>query len=117
MKFETLYNYVENHMYDRDKDHPLYLVKQFCEFYGLPFDRIKKIVNDFGGFTDAEILFNVVNKVPGDKEIDLNIETPAEFAERNNLYCKWHKGSWVECESSEEGAMPDLNRAYSTYML
>ena len=115
MKFEALYSYVENHMYDRDKDYPLYLVNKFCESYGLPFARMKKILNDFGGFTDTEILFNVVDKVSGDKEIDLSIETPAEFAERKNFYCKWHKGSWVECKESDKGSMPDLNRAYTTY--
>lgn len=113
MKFEALYNYLESHMYDRDKEHPLYLVKKFCEFYELPFDRIKKIVNDFGGFTDTEILLNVVHKISGDREIELDIETPVEFAERNNLYCKWHTGGWISCKKEDSGSTPDLNAAYT----
>jgi len=112
-KFEDLYSFIEDHFYDRDKESPLYLVSKFCETYNLDFDRVKKIVSDFGGFNDVEVLLNVMTSVPGEQEIDISIETPAEFAERNNLYCKWHMGGWVSCDKEEKGSMPDLNKAYT----
>ena len=111
-KFEDLYSFIEDRFYDRDKESPLYLVSKFCETYNLNFNRLKKIVSDFGGHNDLEVILNVVSNVPGEQEIDMSIETPAEFAERNNLYCKWHTGGWVPCDKADKNAMPDLNRAY-----
>jgi len=111
-KFEDLYSFIEDRFYDRDKESPLYLVGKFCETYNLNFNRLKKIVSDFGGHNDLEVILNVVSNVPGEQEIDMSIETPAEFAERNNLYCKWHTGGWVPCDKADKNAMPDLNRAY-----
>ena len=113
MKFESLYSFIEDNFGARNQGkEPLHLVRRFCETYSLDFDRMKKIVYDFGGHDDVEVILNVPNSIPGDCEIDLNIETPVEFAERNNLYCKMQDGKWVECEKSDPCAMLDLNRAH-----
>ncbi len=112
MKFESLYSFIEDNFGRRDHNMPHFLLKEFCETYKLDFNRLKKIVSDFGGHNDVELILNVPNSIDGDSLIDYSIETPVEFAERNNLYCKWHNGGWVPCDKADEDAMPDLNRAH-----
>lgn len=112
MKFESLYSFIEDNFHHRDHADPHKLVKKFANSYGLDSDRIIKILKGFGGHNDFEVVLNVPDRIPGEVDIEENIETPEEFAIKNNLYCKWKDGKWVECEKSDDNSMPDLNRAH-----
>lgn len=74
--------------------------------------RIIQILSDFGAAQDIEILWNVAEKIPDSTNIEKDIETPIEYAIRNDYYCRWHEGMWVRCKKEHNGAMPDLNTAY-----
>ena len=75
--------------------------------------RIIQVLSDFGAASDLEILWNVAEKINDDTLLTKDIETPVEFALRNEYYTKWHEGMWVRCNKNDLGAMPDLNTAYS----
>ena len=112
MKYQDLYAYIEHNIVHRDHNVPHYLLKQFCEKNNLDFPRLQKIVSDFGGHNDIEIVLNVPDSIPDDFDINVDIETPVEFAKKNNLYCKWHEDKWIPCDKADKDAMPDLNTAY-----
>jgi len=112
MKFEALYSFIEDNFHHRDHTDPHRLVKKFSDNYGLDSNRIIQIVKGFGGHNDFEVVLNLPDRIPGDTEIDENIATPEEFAIKNNLYCKWQNGQWVECDKADKDSMPDLNKAH-----
>ena len=88
-----------------------YHTQKFCEARNLDTERIVLTLYDFGGHNDVQILYNVVGKIDKSLDLDAEIETPVEFAIRNNLYRRWHEGMWVSCKKGAEGAMVDLNKA------
>jgi hypothetical protein len=88
-----------------------YHTEKFCKEYNLDSERIILTLYDFGGHNDVQILYNVIGKIR--RSIDLNeeVETPVEFAIRNNLYCRWHEGIWVRCKKGAKDSRIDLNKA------
>lgn len=115
--YGDLYLFLEKHFAQRQKRprnvEPFFLTKQFCNTYHInnP-SRIVQILSDFGASNDIEVLWNVVEMIPDETPIDKDIDTPVEFAIKNDLYTKWHEGMWVRCKKDDKGSMPDLNTAY-----
>ena len=52
------FNYLDKHIEDERKP-SLRLTEQFCKDNGLDFDKVKSWGEEFEGFTDQEILWNV----------------------------------------------------------
>ena len=98
----------------RKNKQPFFYTKKFLEENSVSNpSRIIQILSDFGAAQDIEVLWNVAEKISDSTNLDKDIETPVEYALRNNYYCKWHEGMWVRCKKEDKGAVPDLNTAYT----
>jgi hypothetical protein len=114
--YGDLYLYIEKKFATRtnrnNKKH-FYYTKKFLSKYDIPNpSRIIQVLSDFGASSDLEILWNAADKINDNTLLTKDIETPVEFALRNEYYTKWHEGMWVRCNKNDIGAMPDLNTAY-----
>jgi len=114
--YGDLYLYIEKKFAtrtNRDNKEHFYYTKKFLNKYHIPNpSRIIQVLSDFGAASDLEILWNVAERISDDTLLTKDIETPVEFALRNEYYTKWHEGMWVRCNKNDIGAMPDLNTAY-----
>lgn len=106
--YGDLFDYLE---LNKDRSNNYYYTEKFCRDNGVDSERLILILYDFGGHNDAEVLYNVVGKIKRSKNLSDEIETPVEFALRNNLYCRWHEGMWVSCKKGSKDARIDLNKA------
>jgi len=88
-----------------------YFTETFCKEHDIDSQRIVLILYDFGGHNDVEVIHNVVGKIRPEVLLNDEVETPVEYAIRNNFYCKWHEGMWVRCKKGDIGARADLNLA------
>lgn len=114
--YGDLYLFIEKKFASRNKReniHAFIYTKKFLETHNIynP-SRIIQILSDFGAASDLEVLWNVAEKIPDDTDIGKDIETPIEYAIRNNYYCKWHEGMWVRCNKEDKGSMVDIATAY-----
>ena len=113
--YGDLYLFIEKKFAKRVKrEHrdAFFYTKQFLEENHVPNpSRIIQILSDFGAAQDLEVLWNVAERIPDTTDITEDIETPVEYAIRNNYYCRWHEGMWVSCKRGDTGYMPDLNKA------
>jgi hypothetical protein len=75
--------------------------RRFLREHGVPSTRVIEILEGFGGYDDQEVLWNAASKIPLDTTLSQDVETPAEFGIRHDL--------WV---SNGNGfGEPDLNAA------
>lgn len=109
-----LYDYLESELskQTRSKINNFHYTLEFCKKHKIESSRLMKILYDFGGHNDLEILINVSESISHDTLIDKDIETPIEFAIKNKYYARLHEGMWVRCNKNDVGAIPDLNTAY-----
>lgn len=112
MKFNDLFDFIENNWLYRDRNNKWSLVELFAEKNSFDKNKIISILESFGAYNDQEVVLNIYDRIPGEFVIGEKLQTPKEFAENNNLYCRWKDGEWVICNKNDEGAMPDLNRAH-----
>lgn len=112
MRFQDLYDFIENNWDRADKSNKWSIVELFAEKNNFDKKRIISILEGFGAYNDQEVIFNVFDRIPGEFKIDQELETPKQFAEKNNLYCRWKDGAWIICDKNDNGAMLDLNRAH-----
>ena len=114
--YGDLYLFIEKSFakkYKREHKEAFFYTKKFLEENNvINISRIIQILSDFGAAQDIEILWNVADKVSDDTPITQDIETPIEYAIRNEYYCRWHEGMWVRCKKGDNGFMPDINEAY-----
>lgn len=114
--YGDLYLYIEKQFAKRTKrEHreSFFYTKKFLDTNHIPNpSRIIQILSDFGAAQDLEVLWNVAEKISDNTKLTEDIETPVEYAIRNNYYCRWHEGMWVRCKKTDIGASPDLNTAY-----
>ena len=111
--YDDLYSYIELSLETATKKvSNFFYTLKFCKQNNIQVDRLLKILYDFGGHNDLEIILNVSRFISKDTPINKDIETPIEYAIRNNLYTRFHEGMWVRCKKSNKGAVPDLNTAY-----
>ena len=114
--YGDLYLFIEKKFASRTKReniHGFVYTKRFLEKHHIPNpSRIIQILSDFGAASDLEVLWNAADKIPDNTNIEKDIETPIEYAIRNNYYCKWHEGMWVRCKKEDKGSMPDISTAY-----
>jgi|688.fasta_scaffold684966_1 hypothetical protein len=112
--YGDLYNYLESKLIKQNPKtiNNFHYTLEFCQANGIQTDRLFKILYDFGGHNDLQIILNVSVAIGDDTPISKEIETPVEFAIRNNYYARFHEGMWVRCKKNDNGSMPDLNTAY-----
>jgi hypothetical protein len=112
--YGDLYEYIKTVIKNSDTEDlsDYYHTIKFCEFHKIETDRLLQILHDFGGNNDIEVILNIPKSIKPDTPITKDIETPAEYAIRNNLYARFHEGMWVRCKKSDKGSIPDLNTAY-----
>ena len=112
--YGDLYDYLESILKNSETEElsDYYYTLKFCESNQILPDRLLQILFDFGGHNDIEILLNLPSSINEDTPITKDIETPVEYAIRNNLYARFHEGMWVRCKKSDKGSIPDLNTAY-----
>ena len=81
MKYKELFDYLGKKCNFRKKkgiptwncDNELTFTKEFCKKHKLNFERIKKRLEDTGGYCDCEVLFNSIHKINNLE--DLQIKT------------------------------------------
>jgi hypothetical protein len=112
--YGDLYEYLEDILKNSDDEglSDYYHTLQFCKDNNIETNRLLQILFDFGGHNDIEILLNLPRSIKDETPINKDIETPVEYAIRNNLYARFHEGMWVRCKKNNKGAIPDLNTAY-----
>jgi len=88
-----------------------YHTEKFCKDNKLDSERIILTLYDFGGHNDVQILYNVIGKIPRITDLNEDVETPVEYAIRNQLYCRYHEGMWVRCKKGAKDARVDLSLA------
>lgn len=113
--YGNLYDYLESKLdkhISKKTINNFHYTLEFCRLNKIESDRLLKILYDFGGHNDLQILLNVPSSISDETLIDKEIETPVEYAVRNNYYAKFHEGMWVRCKKNDIGSIPDLNTAY-----
>ena len=111
--YGDLYDYLEDIVKQTEEDlTDYYYVLRFCTHNKIESERLLQILHDFGGHNDIEVLLNLPRCIKYDIPITKDIETPVEYAIRNNLYAKFYEGMWVRCKANDAGSIPDLNTAY-----
>jgi hypothetical protein len=80
-----------------------------------------RILEDFGGHCDCEVLMTVCMFGRIDEDVVIGqetFETPAEYAEKEGWYCKWGnmcdssgKAKRIVCDADDPEAEPDVKRA------
>jgi hypothetical protein len=108
-----LYDYIEKELSKNSSDIEAFIfTKSFCEDHHVNATKLISILIGFNAHNDIEVLVNVSERISADTPINQDIETPVEFAIRNNLYSRYHEGMWVRCKQNDKGSIPDLNTAY-----
>jgi len=83
MKYQELFDYLEGKCdfkeiknkskakkdYTWNCDCKLTFTKQFCKKNKLDFEKVKKRLNNTGGYCDCEVIFNSAEKIKGSEEI------------------------------------------------
>jgi hypothetical protein len=111
--YGDLYDYLEEVVKQTEEDLTDYsYVIGFCTKYNIESKRLLQILYDFGGHSDIEVILNLPKFIRYDTPITKDVETPVEYAIRNNLYARFHEGMWVRCKKNDNGSIPDLNTAY-----
>jgi hypothetical protein len=112
--YGDLYNYLESKLRKQNPKaiNNFHYTLEFCKSKGMETERLLKILYDFGGHNDLQVILNVSVAIEDDTPISKEIETPVEFAIRNNYYARFHEGMWVRCKKNDSGSIPDLNTAY-----
>jgi hypothetical protein len=109
-----LYDYLEKELSKNNSSLEAFVfTKSFCEDNHVNSTRLIGILQGFNAHNDIEVLINVIEYISTDTPINQDIETPTEFAIRNNLYARFHEGMWVRCKQNDKGSIPDLNTAYT----
>lgn len=116
LTYGDLYIYLEKYFIQRQNRNieleDFSLTKNFCKINNISnVSRLIQILSDYGASNDIEIIWNVTEMIPDDTPINKDLDTPIEFALKNNYYTKWHEGMWVKCKKNDIGSMPDLNTA------
>ncbi len=114
--YGDLYLYIEKKFakkIKREHKEAFHYTKEFLQLHHIPNpSRIIQILSDFGAASDIEILWSVVSRIKDSTEMTKDIETPVEYALRNEYYTRWHEGMWVRCKKDGEGATLDVNHAF-----
>lgn len=115
LTYGDLFKYIAENLDSKDGLYigNFYFTETFCREHKLDSQPIILVLYDFGGHNDVEIIYNVVGKIRPEVELASEVETPVDFAIRNNFYCKWHEGMWVRCKKNDIGARADLNLAHA----
>lgn len=109
--YGTLFTYLKNCIRKKESAEPFHVVREFSALHGVDADALTLILEEFGGYDDLEVLFNVVGRIPKEAQIGTPVESPEQYAVRNGLYCRRADGGLVECSADAPDAKPDLNRA------
>ena len=109
--YGTLFTYLKNRIRKKHSAEPFHLVREFSALHGVDPEALALILQEFGGYDDLEVLFNVVGRIPEEALLASSVETPEQYAVRHGLYCRRTKGGMVECPADAPDAEPDLNRA------
>lgn len=112
--YGDLYDYLESKLAKKSSKsiNNFHYTLEFCSLNKVDTERLLKILYDFGGHNDLQIFLNVSRSIGDETPITKDIETPIEYAIRNNYYAKFHEGMWVRCRKNDNGSIPDLNTAY-----
>lgn len=113
--YGDLYDYLEDSLGNKplSKFVNYHYTLKFCKENNLSSDRLLKILYDFGGHNDFEVLINVARFINDDTPINKDMQTPLEYAIYHNLYTRFHEGMWVRCKKTDKKAVPDLNLAFT----
>jgi len=103
--YGDLFEYLLGQDSSRNTD-PFLNTRRFLREHSVPANRVVEILEGFGGYDDQEVILNATSKIPPATPLSEDVETPAEFAIRNDL--------WVY-NGSEHGE-PDLNAAIEMMM-
>ncbi len=61
----NLFNYLDEKLGDESCDHSLRLTQAYIESKGLPFEKVKVWLAQYGGYCDCEVLANVEEEFKG----------------------------------------------------
>jgi hypothetical protein len=109
--YGTLFTYLKTRIRKKESVEPFHLVREFSALHGVDADAVTPILQEFGGYDDLEVLFNVVDRIPEEAKISTPVKTPEQYAVRHGLYCRREEGGLAECSADAPNATPDLNRA------
>ena len=96
--YGSLFAYLENHEQEMRSTDPHFLTRRYLSQQQLKDDRIIEILEGFGGYDDGEVLLNVVGRIDPDTLLIEDVETPAEYAARNDLFVYSPDNSWAELD-------------------
>ena len=105
--YGDLFAYLRDHKQTLRTANPHYLVKRFLSLHLLPHSRIIEVLEGFGGYDDEEVLWNAAIRIPSDTGLLEDVETPVEYAIRQELYVYNGNSGWEE---------PDINSALAMMM-
>ena len=80
--------------------------RRFLREHSIPANRVIEILEGYGGYDDQEVIWNTASKIPPNTPLSEDVETPAEFAIRHDL--------WVYNAAGH--GEPDLNAAIEMMM-
>ena len=103
--YGDLFEYLLGQDASRNTD-PFLNTRRYLREHNVPAHRVIEILEGFGGYDDQEVIWNAATKIPPATLLTDDVETPAEFAIRNDL--------WVYNGTAH--GEPDLNSAIQMMM-
>ena len=100
--YGDLFAFLRNHERMLRSTDPFFLVKRFLNRVGNEAEPIISILEGFGAYDDVEVLLNAAERIGPGTPLTAAVETPFQYAVRNELYVYQEGSQWGE---------PDINMA------